>query len=106
MTALSRTSSVSSKNGKPVIMATNNSSTGGTSKQNSGKMPTRALSRSNSDRQKKGKKYIIWTPCMCNISSGSTSKQNGDKMPPRALSRSNFSSEIPKAHAKKQFLVF
>ena len=64
MTALSRTSSVSSKNGKPVIMATNNSSTGGTSKQNGGKMPPRALSRSNSDRQKKGKKYIIWTPCL------------------------------------------
>ena len=64
MTALSRTSSVSSKNGKPVIMATNNSSTGSTSKQNGGKMPPRALSRSNSDRQKKGKKYIIWTPCL------------------------------------------
>ncbi len=33
-------------------MATNNNSS--TSKQNGGKMPPRALSRSNSDRQKKG----------------------------------------------------
>ena len=52
MTALSRTSSVSSKNGKQIVMATNNNSS--TSKQNGGKMPPRALSRSNSDRQKKG----------------------------------------------------
>ena len=69
MTGLSRTSSVSSKNGKQVFGANTQRQNGGnrsgaipTVNEKRGaamsSMPPRALSRSNSDRQKKGKLYV------------------------------------------------